>query len=38
MILSEKIAQAIGLPAAEQTGLKRLIDIFNLHAGPNELK
>ena len=38
MILSEKISQAIGLPAAEQTGLKRLIDIFNVHAGPNEVK
>ena len=38
MILSGNIAQAFGLPEEEQAGLKRLIDIFNQHAGANEVK
>ena len=38
MNLSGNVAQAVGLPPAEQAGLKRLIDIFNLHSASNELK
>ena len=38
MILSGNAARAVGLPEKEQAGMKRLIDIFNLHAGSNELK